>query len=57
LKSNRIGDAGAGYLATSKTLKNLRSIQLVVNDISEEGEKVLRNSTALMSLSSLRFRV
>ena len=57
LKSNRIGDDGARYLANSKTLKNLRSMQLVVNDFSEEGEKILRNSTALSSLSSLKFRV
>jgi len=30
---------------------------LVINDISEEGEKVLRNSTDLKSLSLLKFRV
>jgi len=57
LKSNRIGDEGAVYLANSKTLKKLRSMQLVVNDLSEEGEKALRNSTLLSSLSSLKFRV
>jgi hypothetical protein len=45
------------YLANSKTLKKLRSMQLVINDFSEEGEKALRNSTALSSLSSLKFRV
>jgi hypothetical protein len=29
----------------------------VVNDISEEGEKLLRNSTDLIKLTSLKFRI
>ena len=38
-------------------MTNLKSIQLVVNDLTEEGERALMNSTHLINLTSLKFQV